>query len=215
MIDKNVKIYPNVKLGKNVRIEGPAIIGEPPRGKKPGELETIIGDNAVIRQFTVIYAGTKIGNDFQTGVNAFIREDNIIGDNVSVGTNAVLEYGNKIGNNVRIHSGSFLEKVTIGNNVFIAPNVVFTDDPHPPCPRYSECAGGAVVEDNVKIGANSTILPGISIGRGALIGAGSVVTKNVEAKTVYAGNPAKKIKAVKDLKCDKGYYDYPYQWEEE
>ncbi len=210
---KNYKIYPNVKLGKNVDIDDYCIIGRPPRGCKPGELEVVIGDHSVIRGFTTIYAGVKIGNNFQTCHVVLIREDNIIGDNVSIGTNSVLEYGNRIGDNSRIHSGCFLELVTIKNNVFVAPNVVFTDDPHPPCPKYKNCVGGVIVKSYAKIGGNSTILPGVIIGKGSLIGGGSVVSKNVPDYCVAIGCPAKIVKKVDDLKCWKKYFKKPYDWE--
>ena len=206
-------IYKNVKLGKNVVLDEPVIIGKPPRGRKDGELETVIGDNSIIRAFSVIYAGTRIGNNFQTGHGAMIREDNIIGDNSSVGTNAVLEYGNRVGSGTRIHTGCFLENVTLGDRVIIAPNVVFTDDPHPACPRYRECVGGAVVSDNAKIGANSTILPGVKIGKNTVIGAGSVVAEDMPADSVAYGSPAKVRKKVSDLKCVKKFFKKPYEWE--
>ena len=100
----------------------------------------------------------------------------------------------------------------MGRRVFLGPHVVFTDDPHPMCPRYLECVLGATVEDDVSIGANSTILPGLKIGAGSLIGAGSVVTKNVEAGSVVAGSPAARIKDVAELVCFKGFYERPYIW---
>lgn len=207
------EIYPNVILGKNVKIDPFCLIGKPPRNKKSYHLKTIIGNNAIIRSGTVIYAGTKIGHDFHAGHGVLIREDNVIGDNVSVGTNSVLEPKNKIGNNVRIHSGCFMESATIEDNVFIGPNAVFTDDPHPPCPRYKDCKGGVIVKESAKIGANSTLLPGIIIGNNALVGAGTVVAKNVRKNTVVAGSPAKRIKSVKDLKCFKNFFQKPYDWE--
>jgi acetyltransferase-like isoleucine patch superfamily enzyme len=106
-----------------------------------------------------------------------------------------------------------MEMVTIGMYVFIGPNVVFTDDPHPMgCPRYKECKGGAIVEDYARIGANSTILPGVKIGRNSLIGAGSVITKDVPENSVVAGNPAKVIKMVNELICIKGFFKRPYTW---
>ncbi len=209
----NNKVYPNVKIGKGKTIQPPCIIGKPPRGSKDGELKTAIGTYAIIRPFTTIYSGNKIGDNFQTGQGVSIRENNVIGDNVSVGTNTILEFGNKIGNNVRIHSGCFLEMVTIEEDVFIGPNVVFTDDPHPMnCPRYKECLGGAVIKRLAKVGANSTILPGVVIGENALIGAGSVVTKDVPDNAVVVGNPARIIKYIKDLRCFKGFYTRPYSW---
>ena len=208
------QIFKNVILGEGVVIHPPCIIGFPPRGKQDGELQTVIGDRAVIRPFTTIYAGTTIGQNFQTGQGASIREDNIIGDDVSVGTHAVLEFGNRIGNGVRIHTGCFLEDVKVGDYVFIGPNVTFTDDPHPmKCPHYLECAGGATVEDYAKIGANCTILPGLRIGRNCLIGAGTVVVRDVPPEVVIVGNPGHEVNRVSNLTCPPGFFERPYVWE--
>jgi len=206
-------IYPNVTIGEGTLIEPPSIIGKPPRGVNRGELLLRIGKNAIIRPFSTIYAGSEIGDNFQTGQGVSIREDNLIGNNVSIGTNSVLEFGNRIGDNSRIHSNCFLEMVTIGRYVFVGPNVVFTDDPHPMgCPRYKECKGGPIVGDYARIGANSTILPGIRIGRNSLIGAGSVVTEDVPENAVVVGNPARFIKRIDELKCETGFFERPYLW---
>jgi acetyltransferase-like isoleucine patch superfamily enzyme len=207
-----VIIHSNVHLGKGTVVQDGAIVGQPPRGKAAGELPTVIGAGGVIRSGTVIYAGTTIGDRFNSGHHALIREDNVIGDDCSVGTNAVLEAHNRVGHRTRIHSGCFLEHVTLGSGVFLGPNVVFTDDPHPMCPRYEDCVLGATVEDDVSIGANATILPGVRIGAGSLVGAGSVVTKDVEPGIVVAGNPAAKVKDVEQLVCFKGYFEQPYVW---
>lgn len=209
----DVKIYDNVKIGESSILYGPAVLGQPPRGKEAGALELTVGKNSIIRPFTTIYAGNIIGDYFQTGQGTSIRENNVIGNNVSVGTNAVLEFENKIGDNCRIHSGCFLEMVTLGDFVFIGPNTVFTDDPHPMnCPKYKECGGGAIVGDLVKIGANCTFLPAVKIGRGALIGAGSVIIGDIPEMMVAAGNPAKVIKPVNELKCRINAYERPYLW---
>ena len=213
-IDPTARILQNVQLGEGSTVDFNVLLGKPPRGKAEGELPLIIGRNAVIRPFTTIYAGTTIGDDFQTGQGASIREDNIIGNNVSVGTNAVLEFGNRIGNNVRIHSLAFLEMVTVEDDVFIGPNVVFTDDPHPMgCPKYKECLGGATVKRFARIGANCTILPGVTIGENTLIGAGSVVTRDIPDNMVAAGSPARVIKRIDELTCPPGFFERPYVWE--
>ena len=207
-------IHPNVTIGAGTVVEEGAIVGQPPRGKQPGELPTRIGSGGVIRSGTVIYSGTTIGDEFNSGHGAMIREDNVIGDRCSVGSNAVLEPGNTIGNDTRIHSQCFLEHVKLGDRVFLGPGVVFTDDPHPMCPRYLDCVLGATVEDDVSIGGNATILPGVKIGAGSLIGAGAVVTRDVENGVVVGGNPAKVLKQVKELVCFKGFFERPYVWRE-
>jgi len=204
-------IRDNVTLGKNAVVDRFVVLGKLPR-KAEKHLQLKIGDNCIIRSFTTIYGGTIIGDNLQTGHNVLIREDNIIKNGVSIGSGAFIEPGNKIGNNVRIHSGCFFENVTVEDNVSIGPNVVFTDDPHPACPRYKECVLGATVKRNVSIGANSTILPGIIIEENSLIGAGSVVTKDIPKNSVVTGNPAKIVKKIDDLKCIKGFYKKPYEW---
>jgi acetyltransferase-like isoleucine patch superfamily enzyme len=204
------KVFPGVVFSGEVSLEGPCIVGKPPRGAADGEYELRVGEGSTIRPFTTIYAGSTIGARFQTGQGASIREDNIIGDDVSIGTNAVLEAGNRIGNRVRIHTGCFLELVTVEDDVFIAPNVVFADDPHPPCPRYEECVRGAIVKEGARIGSNSTILPGVVIGRGALVGAGSVVVEDVPDGMVVVGSPARVVKRVDELTCRSGLMQRPY-----
>ncbi len=205
-------LYKNVKLGKDIKIEEYCLIGKPPKGRKEGELKLFIGDKGLIRAHSTIYAGSKIGESLITGTSVSVRENNIIGNNVTVGTLTVLEVGNKIGNNVRIHSGCFLEMAEISDDVFIGPCVVMTDDLHPPCPRFNDCVGGPKIGKGVSIGANATILPGIRIGDFSIIGAGSVVTKNVPKRVVAAGNPARVIKTINELKCIKGFFKKPYEW---
>jgi len=206
-------VYEGVSIGEGSIVHDFVVLGMPPRGKAEGELATRLGKSSIIRPFTTIYAGNEMGDFLQTGQGASIREDNLISDGVSVGTNTVLEFGNRIGKNVRIHSSCFLEMVTVGDDVFIGPGVVFTDDPHPMgCPRYKECLGGAKVGSLARIGAGCVILPGVNIGRNCLVGAGSLVTKDVPDGVVVAGQPAKVIKDVTDLTCPPGFFERPYTW---
>ena len=202
MISKTAIIYPNVSLGKNCIVEDFVIIGVLPRGCNAGELETIIGDNAVIRSHTVIYAGNKIGNNFQTGNKANIREINNIGDDVSIGTLSVIEHHVKIGNKVRIHTQAFIPEYTIlEDESWIGPNVVITNAKYPKTKNIKNELKGVYIKKHAIIGANSTLLPGIVIGERTLVGAGSVVVSDVDDMAVVVGNPAKVIKKIIKLSC--------------
>ncbi|CAL7963031.1 Transferase [Gammaproteobacteria bacterium] len=194
-IAKTAKIFPNVKLGKNVVIEDYCIIGVPFDGYS--NEETTIGNNAIIRSHTVIYAGNKIGDNFRAGNKANIRELNTIGNNVSIGTLSVIEHHVVIEDGVRVHSQVFIpEFTTLRQSCWIGPNVVFTNAKYPQSPNVKKELKGAIVEMFAKIGANSTILPEVVIGKNALVGAGSVVVKNINEGTIVAGNPAKFLRKI-------------------
>jgi len=196
----NYRILAGVKLGPGAVIEDYCLIGVPPRGKSEGECETTIGKSAVIRSHTVIYAGNQIGDNFQTGNKVNIREFNQIGNDVSIGTLSVIEHHVKIADGVRIHSQVFIPEFSIlEKGAWIGPNVVFTNAMYPLSPGAKGSLAGPVIRKNAKIGANSTLLPGIVIGENSLVGAGSVVTRDVPAGSVVAGNPARIIKKVSEL----------------
>ncbi len=194
------RIFRNVELGPGWVLEDFVIIGAPPRGHEQGELKTTIGERAYIRSHTVIYAGNNIGNDFQTGNKVNIRELNEIGDQVSIGTLSVVEHHVKIGNRVRIHTQVFVPEYTIlEDDAWIGPNVVLTNAKYPVSPGVKDALKGPIIKRRAKIGANATILPGVVIGENALIGAGSVVVRDVPAGGVVVGNPARLIKEISSL----------------
>ncbi|MEF9987168.1 MAG: acyltransferase [Bacteroidales bacterium] len=132
-----------------------------------------IGDNTRVWQFCVILRGA------------------IIGDNCNICANVLIENDVVIGNNVTIKSGVQLwDGVVVEDNVFIGPNVTFTNDIVPRSKVYPKGFAKTILKRGCSIGANATILPGIEIGEQAFVGAGSVVTKNIPAHTVWFGNPA-------------------------
>lgn len=201
MSDRSLcQIYQNVELGEGADVGPFVILGAPPRGKKPGELRTVIGPGAVIRSHTVIYAGNRIGRGFNTGHGVMVREDNEIGDDVSVGTGSIVEHHVRIANGVRIHSLAFVPEFSVlEEGCWIGPKVCITNAKYPRSPLVKETLKGATIGKGAKIGANTTLLPGVVIGAHSLVGAGSVVTKDVPEGVVVAGNPAKIIKKLSEL----------------
>jgi len=184
--------YGNCALGEGSQVFEPVTLGFPSRefiGKDhfPG---TTIGKNAVLRSGLVIYCQVEIGDAFQSGHNVLIREQMKIGNNVAIGSSSVVEGYGTIGDDVRIQSMVFVPThTTIGNGVFIGPNAVLTNDRYPPTGKPE--LKGPTISDHAVIGANATILPGITIGTGAMVAAGAVVTHDVPAETMAIGVPAK------------------------
>ena len=138
-----------------------------------------IGEGTRVWQFVVILEGARIGRDCNICAQTLIESDVIVGDRVT------LKSGVQLWNGTRI-----------ADDVFIGPNVTFTNDPFPRSKAYPEQFSGITIKRNASIGANATLLPGITIGEYAMVGAGAVVTKDVPAKAVVVGNPAKIIRYV-------------------
>jgi acetyltransferase-like isoleucine patch superfamily enzyme len=194
------RIFANVTLGEGSVVEDFCIVGTPPRGMKDGDLATTIGESAVIRSHTVVYAGNVIGKNFQTGNKVNIRESNRIGNNVSVGTLSVIEHHVEIADNVRIHTQVFIPEYSVlEEGCWIGPNVVFTNAKYPLAPGVKDSLAGPTIRKGAKIGANVTLLPGVVIGENALVGAGSVVVRDVAPGAVVAGNPARVIRQISEL----------------
>lgn len=179
-------------IGENAVIFDPVTIGFPSRqniGKRDFN-GVIIGNNAVIRSGTILYCDVLAGNSFSTGHNVMVREKTVIGDNVSLGTGVIIEGNCEIGSNSNLQSLVYIPTNSkIGNHVFIGPNAVLTNDKYPP--HGGQNLSGPTISDYAAIGANVTILPGVHIGKGSLVAAGSVVTRDVPEKTLAIGSPAR------------------------
>jgi acetyltransferase-like isoleucine patch superfamily enzyme len=129
-----------------------------------------------------------------------IRERNRIGDDVSIGSHSVVEHHVVIGDRVRIHSNVFIpEHSLLEDDSWIGPNAVFTNALYPRSREVKANLLGPQILTGAKIGANATLLPGIVIGRYALVGAGAVVVRSVPDGKVVVGNPARVVKDVSEI----------------
>ena len=138
---------------------------------------------------------TNIGTDTRIWQFSVVLKDAVIGDNCNVCAHTLIESDVVVGNNVTIKSGVYLwDGIRIEDDVFIGPCVAFTNDKTPRSKQYPEVFLSTTVKKGVSIGANATILPGVTLGEHCMIGAGAVVTKDVPAYAVVVGNPASVIR---------------------
>jgi acetyltransferase-like isoleucine patch superfamily enzyme len=216
-IGDNTTIYDNVIIGDNSIIANDCIIGEPLSlyydSKHYENPPTHIGEGAMIRSHCIIYCDSIFGKNFSTGHRVTIREKAVFGDNCRVGTLCDIQGYVTFGHHCWLHSNVHIgQKSTIGNFVFIYPYVVFTNDPHPP----SNICIGPTVGDFTQIAVFSVLLPGVHLGKHCLVGAGSIVGKNVADYALVVGNPAKPLKDVRELKSKEtglSHYPWPFNFE--
>ncbi len=140
----------------------------------------------------------KIGRGTRIWQFVVILEGAVIGENCNICSHCFIENDVIIGNNVTIKNGVFLwDGIRIEDDVFIGPNATFVNDKYPRSKQYPDKFLKTVIKKGASIGANATILGGITIGEGAMIGAGSVVTKDVPPGEIWAGNPARFIRKIR------------------
>jgi len=212
-LGNNVKVGPytiihdNVVIGDDTVIESFCEIGHPTALAEGKAL--VIGNSGLIRSHSIFYEGSTFGERLLTGHRVTVREKTIAGKNFQIGTLSDIQGHCSIGDYVRFHSNVHIgQHSDVGNYVWIFPYVVLTNDPHPP----SAVLMGPVIEDFVAIATMSIILPGVRVRKGALVGAHSSVSRDVDEDTVVAGSPAKFICETGKLKLKDGSGASAYPW---
>lgn len=205
MIGNNVIIYDGVTIGNHVMIQDNVVIGKQPARAKNSILPdaknlppTKIGNGCTIGTSAVIYANAELDDDVFVADLATIRERVTIGEKTIVGRGVSIENDCQIGMKCKLETNCYITAYSeLGNHVFVAPNVVTTNDNY--MARSKDRFGrfkGVTIKSGGRIGANSTVLPGIIIEEEGAVGAGSIVTKDVNARELVVGSPAKYVRNV-------------------
>lgn len=175
-----------VSIGEDVQIDDMTIVGYR-YGADPGK--TVIGDEAVVRAGTVVYADVVLEAGCMTGHDVLIREESHVGERTLVGSYSVLDGRLSVGTEANIQTGVYVPPGTeIEDRVFLGPRAVLTNDPYPL--RVSTDLVGPTIRRDATVGANATVLPDLTIGEGAFVAAGAVVTDDVPPWTLAVGVPA-------------------------
>lgn len=213
-IDYNSVIRDNVHIKKGTKVGAGCILGEYLMDFY-GDLTNkkhplVIGENSLIRSYTIIYGDSDIGDNFQTGHRVTIREKAKIGHHVRIGTLSDIQGHCNIGNYVNMHSNVHIgQESAIEDYVWVFPYVVLTNDPTPP----SEQLMGVTLKKFAVVATGSLILPGVTVGKDALVAAGAIVTKDVQDEMIVAGNPAKPLGNVSKIKNHfTGEKVYPWRY---
>lgn len=169
-----------------------------------------IGPDSIIRSYSLFYEGSRFGPRLMTGHRVTVRELTAGGENLQIGTLSDIQGHCSIGDYVRLHSNVHVGQASrIGSFVWIFPYVVLTNDPHPP----SDLVEGCTIQDYAAIATMSVVLPGVTIGRGALVGAHSNVNRDVACDMIVGGSPARPLGRTDQimLKADSSRHAYPWR----
>lgn len=210
-------VFSGSKIGRNTVIGSHCVVGHPTRMELQGsdfsssspkvaeflikDPATVIGEDSIIRSGSIIYNHVRIDRKLRTGHNILIREHVTLGRNCVVGTQAILDGYITIGDKSMVQSQCYIAQcVKVGRGVFIAPGCIFMDNKRI---ILGEGLAKTTVEDYVRIGGGTKVLPGVTIGRNALVGAGSIVARNVPPKALAYGVPAKVKRFQSDKEIDR------------
>jgi acetyltransferase-like isoleucine patch superfamily enzyme len=197
-------VYPGTVLGENVRVLEYAVVGKQPAlgprsTAKRGPLPPAeIGDGTVVSTGAIVFAGSTIGAGCILGDQSCVRERVTIADDVVVGRGSLVENDTTIGSGTRIQAEAYVTAYsTLEEDVFIAPCVVTTNDNFMGrTEQRKELMKGPTIRRGARVGGGAILCPGVEVGEEAFVGAGAVVVKDVPARKVVVGNPARVLRDV-------------------
>jgi acetyltransferase-like isoleucine patch superfamily enzyme len=199
----NVVVHEGTVIGSSVRIDDNTVIGKQPLRSKRSifksdkvYLPAVIGDECLIGAQVVVYTGCEIANNVLVADSAAVREDVKIGEYTIVGRSCTVENFTTIGRKCKLETNSYITAYSVLEDFcFIAPGVVTTNDNY--LGRTEERFKhfkGVTIRKGGRVGGGAVILPGLEIGEDAIVAAGAIVTKNVPARKIFAGVPAKELR---------------------
>jgi acetyltransferase-like isoleucine patch superfamily enzyme len=203
-IHQTAIVYPGTRLGEGVKVLEHAVVGKQPAlsprstAKREELPPAEIGDGTIVSTGAVVFAGARIGARVILGDQSCVRERVVVGDDVVIGRGSLVENDTTIGAMTKIQAEAYITAYsTLEDNVFVAPCVVTTNDNFMGrTERRHELIEGPTIRRGARIGGGAVLLPGVEIGEEAFVGAGAVVTKDVEARMVVVGNPARVMRGV-------------------
>jgi acetyltransferase-like isoleucine patch superfamily enzyme len=203
-IAPSATVYPGTVVGEGCRVLDGAVVGKQPElstrsTAKREELPPLeLGPGTVVSTGAIVFAGTRIGARVIVGDQACVRERVTIEDDVVIGRGSLVENDTTIGELTKIQADAYITAYsTLEDNVFIAPRVVTTNDNFMGrTEKRHALRKGPTIRRGARIGGAAVLLPGIEIGKEAFVGAGAVVLKDVPARAVMVGNPARQIREV-------------------
>jgi acetyltransferase-like isoleucine patch superfamily enzyme len=197
-------VYPGTVLGEGCRILDGAVVGKQPtlsprstvrrEELPPAEL----GPGTIVSTGAIVFAGARLGARVIVGDQACVRERVDVDDDVVIGRGTLIENDTTVGALTKIQAMAYITAYsTLEDNVFIAPCVQTTNDNFMGrTERRRDLVKGPTIRRGARVGGGAVLCPGVEIGEEAFVGAGAVVTQDVQPKTVVVGNPARALKAV-------------------
>ena len=206
MIATTAVVFRGTELGEDVVVEDYAVVGKQPtfgRGSttRRQELEPlVVGDGTRILAGAIVFAGARLGRNCIVGDQACVRERCELGDDVVIGRAAHVENDVSIGARSKVQANAYITAYsTLEEDVFVAPCVVTTNDNFMGrTEKRHDLRRGPTIRRGARVGGGAILLPGIEIGEEAFVGAGAVVLRDVPARAVVVGNPARQIREVPD-----------------